>query len=820
MIRAEQITIHEFRGIRELTINLNQENFSICGRNGTGKSGIVDALEFALTGNISRLAGEGRGAISLKDHAPHVDSRNDPEKAKVILTVFIPHLNKKVIIERSVKQPAFPKINPADKDVLETLQKVSRHPEFVLSRRELIKYVISTPGDRAKEVQILLQLKDVEDLRGIFLKISNACKRDLPVLEREKEESKQQLLRALEITEFTQLKLLDAVNQRRKILGLGPITVLNSATSLKDGLVAELPTAQTRHIPKIQALADIQKLHDIFASITSETENSTYTTIIKELESLKNDPGAKDGMAREHFLKSAVSLIDSEACPLCDTPWEVVDLKELINTKLKHFEILSKKLNGIEISLRPLKLILEELRHNLGVVSGYGNLLKPPIDTKNLNDYRININLKSKDLDSFIPVTKTIEALQECIQIPNEVLETIAKIEKMLLAIPNPTAQDGARDYLTICQERLDTYKAISLRHKRVSERAELTAKIYKTYTDVSTKFLEDIYQKVEKDFSDLYRFINREDESGFTAQLTPSIGKLGFNVDFYGRGFFPPGAYHSEGHQDSMGLCLYLALMKHLLGKSFTFAVLDDVLMSVDSGHRREVCTLLKEKFPETQFIFTTHDEIWLKHMKTVGLIKPKAFMHFRKWDVDHGPTEWDERDVWEEINLELKRNDVRAAAALLRNYLEFISKEICHRIRALVEFHGDAQFQLGELLPPATARFKKLLTEGEKAARTWGQTDKAQAIKERMEKFNALVSQSNIEQWQINSAVHFNEWATLETGDFQPVAESFHQLISSFFCENPDCRSLFYVLPDRGQREELRCACGTLNINFREKT
>ena len=51
----------------------------------------------------------------------------------------------------------------------------------------------------------------------------------------------------------------------------------------------------------------------------------------------------------------------------------------------------------------------------------------------------------------------------------------------------------------------------------------------------------------------------------------------------------FPTGAYHSEGHQDGMGLCLYLALMKHISGKGFTLAVLDDVLMSVDSGHRRE---------------------------------------------------------------------------------------------------------------------------------------------------------------------------------------------------------------------------------------
>ena len=101
-------------------------------------------------------------------------------------------------------------------------------------------------------------------------------------------------------------------------------------------------------------------------------------------------------------------------------------------------------------------------------------------------------------------------------------------------------------------------------------------------------------------EFRSYHRDINGDDESKFEAQLTPSLGKLGFEVDFYGKGFFPPGAYHSEGHQDGMGLCLYLALMKHLLGDKFTFAVLDDVLMSVDAGHRREVCTYLGPNFPK----------------------------------------------------------------------------------------------------------------------------------------------------------------------------------------------------------------------------
>ena len=65
--------------------------------------------------------------------------------------------------------------------------------------------------------------------------------------------------------------------------------------------------------------------------------------------------------------------------------------------------------------------------------------------------------------------------------------------------------------------------------------------------------------------------------------------------MNFYERGLFPPAAFHSEGHQDGMGVCLYLALMKRLFGDRFTIALLDDVVMSVDAGHRYQFCKLLK---------------------------------------------------------------------------------------------------------------------------------------------------------------------------------------------------------------------------------
>lgn len=62
--------------------------------------------------------------------------------------------------------------------------------------------------------------------------------------------------------------------------------------------------------------------------------------------------------------------------------------------------------------------------------------------------------------------------------------------------------------------------------------------------------------------------------------------------------------------------------------------------------------------------------------------------------------PTQWDDRDVWAEIDDYLAADDVRSSAALLRHYLEYISAELCYRLHAPVGLRGDAHYQLGELV------------------------------------------------------------------------------------------------------------------------
>lgn len=58
MIKLHVLIIEEFRVIRKLRLDFAGKNVAVYGPNGTGKSGVVDAIEFVLTGNISRLTGQ------------------------------------------------------------------------------------------------------------------------------------------------------------------------------------------------------------------------------------------------------------------------------------------------------------------------------------------------------------------------------------------------------------------------------------------------------------------------------------------------------------------------------------------------------------------------------------------------------------------------------------------------------------------------------------------------------------------------------------------------------------------------------------------
>lgn len=825
MIRLKAIHIEEFRGIKDLSLDLGGKSFGICGPNGTGKSGVVDAIEFCLTGSLTRLSGQGQGELSVAKHGPHVDSRTAPEKAKVEITAYIPSLGKDVIIARSVKSPKQVSVTPSGGAEEEIVTSLQAHPEFALSRREIAKYIITPPSQRSTDVQNLLRLDRIGDLRKVLNTFKNNAAKEARDATGAKSKAEQDLKTALGVDTLKRETVLEKANEHRKVLGLPDLTELTPETIFIGAVEDEKEEegGQQSALVKSVALADLKALTESAVQDEPDALSGARSDALTALNKLREDSAALT-LARQHgFITTGLEFIsdESEACPLCDTPWEAEALRAHLEEKLISSDAIGKILKKLDTDFQTIEQAVEDRIADLRTVASYAKALEPAVPIAKLATYAARLKqilTMIKDFsEDHAQLDPAITAIQDAWwALPGDVQALLEELRKAIAALPDSSAKDKAIQFLTVLQERYTRLIEANRSAKESAQRSITAEKVYDHYVNTSNEVLEDIYDAVAKEFTALYKAIN-DDEGNFVGELKAEPAKLSFNVDFYGRGTFPPGAYHSEGHQDGMGLCLYLALMQHTLGDKFTFAVLDDVMMSVDTGHRREVCRLLKTRFPNTQFVLTTHDRVWLQYMKTEKLIAKSQL--FGGWSVEFGPRIWDDQDIWTEIDQQLDKNDVPRAAWLLRRYLSYIATVLADNLRAQVEFRGDGHYDLGDLLPPVLKRWQDRLDKGIKAAAHWGNDEEKSILAEKRDKSNALIAATYVEQWTINPSVHFNEWENFESGEFAKVVAAYKLLLESMRCANEKCGTLPYVVPRKGSSVQLRCDCQSININLKGK-
>jgi hypothetical protein len=235
--------------------------------------------------------------------------------------------------------------------------------------------------------------------------------------------------------------------------------------------------------------------------------------------------------------------------------------------------------------------------------------------------------------------------------------------------------------------ERIHSITYQKLESEVVKRRATATLD---RFEGARNTILESIYDAVQSDFESYYKTMHGSDEAQFSSNIEHDGAELKFEVDFYQRGKFPPHALHSEGHQDSMGLALFFALNAYLVKDTMEIIVLDDVVMSIDSGYRHCVCELLKIFQQKRQFIITTHDNAWAKQLKSQGIVKRENLIHFTNWNIATGPIYELERDLWDLIMEDLARDQLPVAAARLRRNVESFFDDVCDSLGAMILYKG----------------------------------------------------------------------------------------------------------------------------------
>jgi recombinational DNA repair ATPase RecF len=822
-MKVLSLEIQNVRGIRDrLRFSPDGDNFLIYGPNGTGKSAIVDAIDFLLSGKISRLVGKGTKDIFLKRHGPHVDAKT-PENAVVKATIKIPGVADLIEIERKMSDPnnLICIVQEDKKDVLEEVLAVAKRGHYVLSRREILKFVVAESGERAEEVQAVLNLETVEEIRKALVKVETDAKKEDQATQIQLNKSKSAITTALSLDSFSEETILKKINGFRSTLGgelLYKLTHENLQQNIKPPSAGEGKT-----IINVDLLTkDIEAVKKIITD-HGEVVYSDEEKLRKILRKLKEDAKLRKDLESKRLIEIGLSLIDeSDACPLCLTEWKPGELKPFLEKRLLKADEASK----IESEIRQLSTLigsnistlkdhLEKINNSCLILKQDNILEKIKSWVDILNQWSNNLSdpMKKYDIDETIPEEiKTLYAYSGYA----EDLETTRKVA--IAVAPELSPEQKAWDTLT----RMDTELKRYFEAKEAKEMAETFLKRAVTtlneYEKSRDKILNSLYDSIENDFVRYYKELHGKDENGFDAKIQPSGAGLDFGVDFYGRGYHPPIALHSEGHQDSMGLCLYLALNKRLSEGKIELTVLDDVVMSIDNDHRRSLCKLLKSHFPDRQFFLTTHDRTWARQLNTDGVVSKKSMVEFKSWSVDTGPSYVEDVDFWDKIQTDLDGNDVSSAAAGLRRNSEYFFERACDSLLGKVTYKGDGRWELGDYLPGSIEALKKHLKQAKIAAQSWEDDKTFQEIEELESVANEIIKRSQVEQWGINENVHYSKWGDFLKPDFEPIVEAFKDLHDLFKCSR--CQGVLFVTLKGKEPQDLRCLCGKVNYNLLKRS
>lgn len=818
-MRVLSLEVKNIRGIKNIKIEPEGQNVVVFGPNGAGKSAIVDAIDFMLTGKISRLTGEGTKGLSLREHGCHVDSREDLKKTVVIAKVEID--GKKIVMKRSISKPSFLKVEPKEhEDLVKPYLETATLGLHILSRRDILKYITAEAGKRAKEILSLLNLTNIENLRATLVTIKNEAKESFKHAESNFEVAKGEVSKLLSLDPFSKEASLDKVNELRETLHGSKIAQLSPEEIKKD--LIPFPFGI------IEGALTREQIENTIKEIRSLLE-SRGSVIAKELElrtlleDVVKETKFKQILLYEKLFELGISLVDpSNICPLCGRKWEVGDLKTYLEEKKKETEVAKGKQAKIDEISSFIKIKSDLLKKDIAdCMKAHKQFNLEVIDEKELKNYSSALEYWSevtvKPLDYFEGNKWPTSSLQDIFGPAFLEIKILAPLEKALKeAGEKLSKQQLAWDTLTRMEDHWRRFQQTLIEKKAsklFKDRAEAALNHFEKSRDV---ILEKIYDSVQGDFEKYYKTIHGDDERKFASKFSHIGAELNFDVDFYQRGMFPPHALHSEGHQDSMGLCLFFALSNYLIKDTLNLIILDDVIMSIDCIHRRAVCQLLK-KMPDKQYIITTHDNAWAKQLKTEGIVATqKNMIHFVNWNIDTGPIFELEKDFWDRIKEDLDKNDIPAAAHRLRRNAECFFENVCDFLIAQVPYKGHHQWELGDFAHAAISAYKKYLRKAKSNFKKMHQIDKFKELEELERKATGIIGRSQIEQWIINANVHYNRWEEFNKNDFEPVVGAFKELFELFICKS--CGMFITRSETKGTtpKDIVTCNCGKIFWNI----
>lgn len=812
-MKLEKIDIEWTRGIVDTELDLGCDNFLISGRNGAGKSAVVDAIDLLVKGTISRLEGEGTGSISLKRHGAHIDAKGKKKDGVVVGTFCDKASGLTATVKRNLSDLSLLQIDGSGKDVCKRLLLATKDKQFILTRKQILQFIASPPKDRLEQVSALLNLTDVESVRASLQKIRNERRKVTEERQKTAKAALADLNREAVIVSgvFDAPAVLAKVNDLRKQLGGAAISDLfQGATSG----IAEPGTRMGQ--PKVNWTVlgeDLSAIERVGEKEVTDDRAAHIGAASAKVAELGANPATAKAIRAYQLVELGEALLEpgSDTCPLCDKGWGYEELRVYLSEK-RSLAVESQK--ALEVVKADLRSVLTQAATLHRSVSAVRNAVQSMVDAKDvevLDGLLASLASIDREVNEGFASLCFSDALQARLTGLGISEDKAAVFQRIRGLIPKDEKTEIAKrerwDILSRIGKSLESYEKAEEGFASATADAKLAETVFERYQKARSNVLGGLYASIRDRFVSLYRMIHEEDEAAFQATMDPTEAGIELQVEFYGRGTHHPCAMHSEGHQDSMGLCLFLALVERLNADCFPIIVLDDVMTSVDDSHRKQLASMLKAQFSKWQFIVTTHEELWARQLRKFGMIEKKRHVEFYGWTVEGGPIHRELMDFLDKAQTAIDEERKDDAAFAIRNGLEAFYREACDAVGGSVTFQAAGDYDLGALLTPAVAKYAKLVDKGIEFSNAAGETEKADVLQTRKSALQEARKAFADENWILNPLVHYNEWASFSKGEVQALLNA-HAALCDCLCCN-ECGKLLAVTRDGSRDVAVQCPC-----------
>jgi hypothetical protein len=755
-------------------------------------SSYIDAIEKVLTGSCSTVE-SGEQGITWARYGQNVQGK----KCYIGLTVIEGGREYSFQFDgRACKFPA-----------LEKFVEAARQQSFILRRRILLSFINCKPADRYKALEGFLNLSSYESFeRGLKTAKLSEESRASVALER---------VRAIEPRIRTALAIptFEAVTRDRCILSVNAVLPRASlrAVDTDSSVAARLGEieAQLASFSNIEELTRLTALSSILQAPPSLAEvANALSALVKEKERLAGEELRLRGSFFEDVLQKGLQWITADnlrKCPLCENSISIEDVKKSVERRLSENQALTACRAEIRRIVGSLVAAVPAL---LAAIRSLSSAIALPLDK---SAYVSIASSESALADlSGIDSRTDVEDLRKVAQVL-DATAFAAEIEGLKSAA---TAALSARpnekerfDLLTSASRalsclNLDFPNLLELRGKegRAALRATNMQKVCE-YAEAARKaVVADVVSRVAGLADKYFRMIHPDENIGSPSLHIAKVGTASLNLssEFYSKVGDPRGLY-SEGHIDSLGLCLFLAIRRLHYDQfpELSILVLDDVLHSVDGEHRKRTAELIFEEFRDHQLIITTHDPIWYRHLCQKAQKSPRRFTYHRigGWTLAEGPKWGDHLADYEWLSSKhgiLASPHERAAKA--GRLLEELLQNCCDRTGTAVPFRIKGDYTVDPLWVALYKKAKGNKGFMDKAAPTLAEIDQTREAR--------------------NFGAHWNAWSQQLT---QKEADRFVRAVLSLrelvFCA--DCIDFFNEIDEL---EEL-WACKKLHLRYAKK-